>query len=55
MDILISELVSYALERGLIEEADKIYVINRLLELFGIDSYTPAVGKKEPYRKFCQI
>lgn len=46
MDILISELVSYALERGLIEEADKIYVINRLLELFGIDSYTPAVGKK---------
>lgn len=45
MDVLISELVGYGLENGLIEEADRIYVINRLLELFGLDSYTPAAGK----------
>lgn len=40
MNGLISELVGYGLLNGLIEEADKIYVTNRLLELFGIDSYT---------------
>lgn len=41
MNGLISELVGYGIEKGLIEEADKIYVINRLLELFKLDSYTP--------------
>lgn len=45
MDVLISELADYGLANGLIEEADKTYVINRLLELFGLDSYTPAAGK----------
>lgn len=35
MDKLISELVSYGMENGLIAEGDKVYVINRLLELFG--------------------
>lgn len=45
MNVLISELVGYGLANGLIEEADKTYVINRLLELFGLDSYTPAAGK----------
>ena len=34
MNGLISELVGYGIEKGLIEETDKIYVINRLLELF---------------------
>ena len=29
MNGLISELVGYGIEKGLIEEADKIYVINR--------------------------
>jgi UDPglucose--hexose-1-phosphate uridylyltransferase len=41
MNGLISELVGYGIEKGLIEEADKIYVINRLLELFKLDSYIP--------------
>ncbi len=34
MDKLISELVSYGITNGLILEDDKVYVINRLLELF---------------------
>lgn len=48
MNGLISELVGYGLLNGLIEEADKIYVTNRLLELFGIDSYTPEEIKGRP-------
>ena len=34
MDKLISELVSYGLETGLVDVDDKVYVINKLLELF---------------------
>ena len=34
MDRLISELVSYGLHYSLVHADDKIYVINRLLELF---------------------
>lgn len=34
MDKVISELVSYGMLNGLIAEDDKVYVINRLLELF---------------------
>lgn len=34
MDKVISELVSYGMLNGLITEYDKVYVINRLLELF---------------------
>ena len=34
MDRLISELVSYGITNELIAEDDKVYVINRLLELF---------------------
>ena len=34
MDKVISELVSYGMVNGLIAEDDKVYVINRLLELF---------------------
>ena len=33
----ISKLVQYGLQTGLIEEADKIYTTNRLLELFKLD------------------
>ena len=40
MNELISELVGYGIEKGLVEEDDKIYVINGLLELFRLDSYT---------------
>lgn len=34
MDKLISELVSYGIANGFIDAEDKVYVINRLLELF---------------------
>lgn len=39
INALISELVTYGLKTGLIEDVDKIYVTNRLLELFGILEY----------------
>lgn len=48
MNGLISELVGYGILNGLIEEADKIYVTNRLLELFGLDSYAPENIKGRP-------
>ena len=35
----IASLVNYAISSGLIEEEDKIYATNRLLELFGIEEY----------------
>ena len=35
MDRLISEIVSYGLKHDLVHADDKIYVVNRLLELFG--------------------
>lgn len=34
MNKLISELVKYGLESGLVDVADKVYVVNKLLELF---------------------
>ena len=40
MEKLISELVAYGIEKELIESCDEIYVTNRLLELFNINSYT---------------
>ena len=35
----ISTLVNYGIAAGLLDEADRIYTINRLLELFGLDDY----------------
>ncbi len=40
MDKLISELVSYGIENGLINIEDKVYVVNRLLELFAKKDFT---------------
>ena len=40
MNKLISELVKYGIDRGLIDTEDKAFVINRLLELFGLNSFT---------------
>ncbi|MDE7019276.1 MAG: UDP-glucose--hexose-1-phosphate uridylyltransferase [Lachnospiraceae bacterium] len=37
MQTNIRKLVAYGLKTGLIEESDKVYTINRLLELFGLD------------------
>ena len=36
---LITKLVTYAEKTGLIEEEDRVYAINRLLELFGLEDY----------------
>lgn len=36
---LMNELVSYGITNGLVEPADEIYVINRLLELFRLNEY----------------
>ena len=35
----IKKLVQYGLETGLVREEDRIYTINRLLELFGEEEY----------------
>ena len=35
----ITELVNYAIANGLIDELDRSYATNRLLELFGLDEY----------------
>lgn len=36
---LISELIQYGLDNGLIQEDDKVYTTNRLLETFGVVEY----------------
>lgn len=48
MKELISELVAYGRDKGLVEEADQIYVVNRLLELFELEEYTPVEIKGRP-------
>ena len=35
----ITELVNYAIANGLIDELDRSYATNRLLELFDLDEY----------------
>ena len=37
----ITELVSYAEQKNLIESCDKVWAINRLLEIFSLDDYKP--------------
>ncbi len=36
----IAELVNYGINKGLIDEQDRIYTVNRLIELFELDEYT---------------
>lgn len=47
MNKLISELVKYGIQRGLIDTEDKVFVINRLLEVFGLNNF---VWKDEEIR-----
>lgn len=49
VDIEIKKLVSYGLERGLIEKEDAIYAANRILSVLHMDSY------QEPEEEFGQI
>ena len=39
MNKLISELVKYGIDRGLIDTEDKVFVINRLLEIFDLNCF----------------
>ncbi len=39
IDQLITELTAYGIQSGLVNPADKVYTVNRLLELFGLDEY----------------
>ena len=48
IDQLISELVAYGLQNGLIEDADKVYVTNGLLELFQKQDYQEPKASVEP-------
>lgn len=43
----IDRLVSYGLKTGLIEEEDRIYTVNRLLELLGLEDYEPTGTEAE--------
>ncbi|QHQ61787.1 UDP-glucose--hexose-1-phosphate uridylyltransferase [Anaerocolumna sedimenticola] len=43
----ITALVSYGLKKGLIEEQDKIYTINRFLELFGLEEFKEPAASEE--------
>jgi len=36
----ITELVNYGISKGLIDDLDRVYVTNRLIEFFGLDEYT---------------
>ncbi len=44
MSPLVSRLVDYAIQRGLIEEEDRIWAQNQVLEVLRIDSFTPPEG-----------
>ena len=39
IETYIKELVTYGLNKGLVDPADEIYVTNRLLELFDVQEY----------------
>ena len=35
----ITELVNYGIKNGLIDELDRVYSVNKLIELMGLDEY----------------
>lgn len=48
IDQLISELVTYGLQNGLVDFADKVYVTNGLLELFKLQDYQESTDAEKP-------
>lgn len=48
VDTYIASLVQYGLDCGLLETCDRIYVTNQLLQVLGLDSYTPAEPENLP-------
>ena len=52
---LINELVKYGMDSHLVEEDDKVYVTNRLLELFGLMEFTgEAVDTTRPLNEILE-
>ena len=47
IDKLITELVNYGIKAGLVEAGDRVYVTNRLLELFGLLEYKESTVEEE--------
>ena len=37
---LITELVNYGIKSGLVNEQDRVYTVNRLIEVLGLDEYS---------------
>ena len=50
---LINELMEYVIESHLVDPADKVYVTNSLLELFGLMEFTEETV--ETKRALCEI
>ena len=44
---VITELVDYARERGLIEECDRSYVTGRIMHILALDDYSPAPSQEK--------
>ena len=51
----ISSLVQYALDKGLIENCDRIYATNQLLQVMQLDSFEPAEGLELPLEEILQL
>ncbi len=47
LSLALQNLVNYGIEKNLIGEEDRIYVINRFLDILGIDEYTPSQKSEE--------
>ena len=43
----ITDLVRYGVSSGLVYEADIIYTVNKLLELFGLEEYDGTFAKED--------
>ena len=51
----IRQLVSYGLEKNLIQPADEIFVRNQLLMVLGLDEYTPSHGEARSLPELLEI
>ena len=54
VNIYITALVQYAVNKGLIKFCDKTYVTNQLLDILGLDSYEPAETRPLPLEEILQ-
>ena len=54
VNIYITALVQYAVNKGLIKFCDKTYVTNQLLDILGLDSFEPAETRPLPLEEILQ-